>query len=130
MQIDSGAVYNFTPLRMSWVVTTYQQYEWTILPVQPINRHIEAEGQIGAASIDVKNKNVTVSVIETESLSNITIKSFQLANSIAIATPEPLSITDFSHPVEFTVSYFDIVEKWTVTFVREKIEAQTDSAKP
>lgn len=129
-QIDSGAMCDFTHKRISWVVTTYQEYNWTILPVQTINRHIEVEGQVGAASIDVANKIATVYVIETENLTDIKVKSFQLANSMAVITPEPLSITDFSSPVEFTVTYFDIVEKWTVSFVPKKIEAQTDSAKP
>ena len=129
-QLDSGVMFNFTPLEMDWVVTTYQKYNWTILPVQPIDRHIEVDGQVGKASFDVIHKTATVFVIETEDLSNITVKSFQLANSIAVTTPEPLSIADFTKPVKFTVTYFDIVEEWTVTFVPKQIQAQTDSANP
>ncbi len=127
-QIDSGSIYDFSNARVPWIVTTYQEYPWTIIPVQPINRHIEAENQIGLATIDINNKTAEVAVTQGTDLSNIVIKSLQLANSIAITTPEPLSITDFTKPVEFTVSYFDIVEKWNVSFVEKTIQAQTDKA--
>lgn len=99
---------------VTFIVTTYQQYTWTIKTTQVIDRHIELSGQIGSAVIDVVNCNAVVSVASSQALDDITVEEFQLGPSNAVTTPDPFSITDFSLPVYFTVSCHGKTEEWCV----------------
>lgn len=101
-----------SPVR--FMLTTYQDYLWTVTVTQVFNRSIELSGQVGNAVFDVKNLQAVVYVSETQSLKNITVKSMQLGSSIAVTSPEPTSVKDFSRPVKFEVTAFGRVEEWTV----------------
>ena len=97
-----------------FMLTTYQDYLWTVSVTQVFNRSIDLSNQVGNAIFDVKNKQVVVYVSENQSLKNITVKSMQLGSSIAVTTPEPAEVKDFSRPVTFTVKAFGRTEQWIV----------------
>ncbi|MEY8609281.1 PCMD domain-containing protein [Parabacteroides segnis] len=97
-----------------FMLTTYQDYLWTVSVTQVFNRSIELSGQVGNAIFDVKNQQAVVYVSEDQSLKNITVKSMQLGSSIAATTPDPVTVKDFSRPVTFNVAAFGRTEQWTV----------------
>ncbi|WP_370862420.1 PCMD domain-containing protein [Parabacteroides faecis] len=96
------------------MLKTYQDYLWTVSVTQVFNRSIKLSKQVGDAVFDVKNKQAVVYVTEDQSLKNITVESMQLGSSIAVTTPEPTEVKDFSRPVIFEVKAFGRTEKWTV----------------
>lgn len=97
-----------------FMLTTYQEYLWTVSVTQVFDRSIELSNQVGKAVFDVKNKQAVVYVSADQSLKNVTVKSMQLGSSIAVTTPEPLAVKDFSRPVMFDVKAFGRTERWTV----------------
>lgn len=103
-----GAPYSFT-------ITTFQEYEWTIVAEQPLNQQIVLSGSIGAAQIDNDNYRAVVNVAQTQDLYSIVVEEFKVAPSVAVYTPNPFQISDFSRSVTIEAEYFGIVENWTIT---------------
>lgn len=102
-----GEPYEFT-------VSTFQQYDWKIVATQTVTKEIVMSGSIGSATFDNENFEAIVSVAQTQDLSSVVVEKFSLAPSVATYSPDPYSVTDFSKPVEFLVSYFGIEELWTI----------------
>lgn len=102
-----------TPVK--FMVKTYQDYLWTITVSQTFKRVVELSGQVGDAVFDTKNKQAIVYVAKTQSLKDIKVTKMQLGSSLAVTTPEPTEIRDFSRPVEFKVSAFGRDEVWKVS---------------
>lgn len=115
---------------MDFTISTYQDYQWTIQTVQPVDRAVELENQVGEAIFDIATRSVLVNVATTQPLSEIRVLKMQLGPSISTISPDPLTITDFSKPQTFTVKYFDISEQWTVTVGHSNSSVQTIEAQP
>lgn len=111
-------------------ITTYQVYRWRLSVKQPINRHVTVDGQIGDAVIDLKNKKAWVTVAATQSLYDIRVESMQLGPSIAEIIPDPKTISNFSLPQKFIVTYFDKTEEWDVIVVQSVEPVTTGEADP
>lgn len=111
---------------VNFLLKTYQDYSWTVAVKQVFNRSVELSGQVGAAVFDEKNKQVVVYVSEKQSLKDITVRSMQLGSSIAVTTPDPALVKDFSRPVTFEVTAFARTEKWVVNVLYTS-ESQTEA---
>ncbi len=95
-------------------ITTFQQYDWQIEAIQPIDREIKVSGSIGSALFDNENQSVIVKVSQNQDLYDIKVESFQLGPSVATYSPNPYTISDYSKEVIITMSYFGIEEDWTI----------------
>ena len=96
-----------TPL--SVVLTTYQNYPWTITANRPIERYFTVNGQVGATFVDEANRRMIAYVRKTVSLSDITITSLKLGpKGISTLSPSKDEMHDFSeggYEVDVTVEY-------------------------
>lgn len=117
-------------------VSLYQDYFWTISAVQTIERYFSVEGQVGAATIDAEGRRVVVYVPEHMKLSKIKVTSMKLGGPAATYTPSLIDkVTDFSGPVEVTVSEHGRTSQWTIyvqptesTVTLERVDAWTKVA--
>lgn len=104
-----------TPIYVT--LSLYQDYEWSIVGEQTIERIVNFVGQIGEAEYDLKNRIVRVKINHTVDLSHLIIKDFQLEpEGITTYSPtvEELSGSDFS-----TIRFVDVTchgrtERWTI----------------
>lgn len=107
----------------------YQEYQWTIKAVQPIERYFSIEGQIGASVIDVAAHRVVVKIPDTADLSALKVTSMKLGPEGAVQTPDLAGqVVDFTNPVEVMVSVFDEEIKWTVYVEPTHANVTTESA--
>ncbi|MDD5892105.1 MAG: hypothetical protein PUC72_06155, partial [Bacteroidales bacterium] len=64
----------------------YQDEQWTITAVQPIERYIRCDNQVGDAIIDVENRLAYVKIVETQSLSAVKINEMKLEREGSVVT--------------------------------------------
>lgn len=96
-------------------LTTYQDYEWTFGAVQNIERRMTVGNQVGEAIIDPAAGTVTVRVAQSQPLDDITVTDMKLGQTGSAMSPDFTAVKDFTQPVEFTVTYKDRSQKWTVS---------------
>ncbi len=96
-------------------LTTYQDYEWTIKGVQNIERVMMVENQVGEAVIDADTGTVDIRVAQSQPLDDITVTDMKLGQTGSVTSPDFTTVKDFTEPVEFTVTYKDRSQKWTVS---------------
>ncbi len=63
-------------------LSLYQEYEWTIVAEQQINRTFTVAGQIGASVIDADNRTATAYVAKDADRSQITVTALRLEPEI------------------------------------------------
>ena len=68
-------------------LSLYQDYEWTIVAEQPIERAFTVAGQIGATVIDAQKRTATAYVAKGTNLGDITVTRLKLG---------PADITTYS----------------------------------
>ncbi len=104
---------------ISFTLSLYQDYKWTISARQEIYREFAVDGQVGAAVIEPEYKRARVFVTENVDLTQIEITSLILGPAnITTYSPSVAQLHDFSEgPRYVTVSYHDIVEEWTLYVV-------------
>ena len=78
-----------TPLYIT--LSFYQDYEWTIVADQKIERYFEVESQIGAAEIDVDQLTAKAYVPEGTDLSDLKVTRLKLG---------PADITTMTPPID------------------------------
>lgn len=123
-----------SPLKTS--VSLYQDYDWTISAVQPIDRYFTIEGQIGASTIDPIGKRVVLCVSENADLKALTVTSMKLESVVATYSPELTGHTaDFTAPVDVEVTEHGRTVTWTIyvqtteaTIALERVDAWTQVA--
>ena len=107
-----------TPMKVT--VTLYQDYDWTIMASQSIERYFTVEGQVGQSVIDVGAKRAIVYVSKNTDLAAVKITSLKLGPE-GITTVEPAidgMACDFgAGPVQVQVKYLDKDETWTLFVV-------------
>lgn len=79
---------------MTITLKTYQEYVWTISAVQPIERFISVENQVGDAEFDIESKTAYVYVIEEQDLMKVTINDMKLEpeGSMVVSTKGQRSV--------------------------------------
>ncbi|MBQ7623094.1 MAG: PCMD domain-containing protein [Bacteroidales bacterium] len=99
---------------LPFTLSTYQDYEWLLRAVKPVERYCSLRSQVGETLIDDVNRRVVVTVGKRQSLKDIHILSLKLGPQGCSYEPEPSEIRDFREPVEITVSWRGEREVWTV----------------
>ena len=79
---------------MTLTLKTYQEYVWTISAVQPIERYISVENQVGDAEFDLVNRTAYVYVMEDQNLMKVTINDMKLEpeESVVVSTKGQISV--------------------------------------
>lgn len=79
---------------MTLILKTYQEYVWTISAVQPIERYISVENQVGDAEFDLVNRTAYVYVMEDQNLMKVTINDMKLEpeGSVVVSTKGQISV--------------------------------------
>ena len=102
-----------SPLRFK--LTTYQDYDWTIKAVRPVERYFTVAGQIGTSVIDDYNCRVIAMVSEGTDLSNLTVTSMKLGpKDITTYSKTPDQMKNFVQGLDVDVTAFDITETWKI----------------
>ncbi|MGL5682269.1 MAG: PCMD domain-containing protein [Marinifilaceae bacterium] len=99
---------------ITFTISTYQEYQWTIIAEQNINYSFTVENQVGDEVVNVKDKMVKVYVPLDQDLTNMTVIEAILGPSIATYSPDPLSLTNFSTTQEIAVTCFGRTETWRI----------------
>ena len=100
---------------LKFTLTTYQDYEWTLKAVRPVERYFKVLGQIGSTIIDEHNLRVIAMVAEGTDLSNVTVTSFKLGpKDITTYSKTPEQMTDFTEVQTVDVTAFGVTEKWSI----------------
>ena len=121
--VVSDKPYKFT-------VSTYQDYDWTIVVTQPLNRRIEMDGSVGAANIDTESRMAVVSVSQETDLYGVVVREFCLGPALATYSPDPFATTNYSKRVKIAVSFFGLTEEWTVEVQRSNSNVTTGAVNP
>ncbi len=102
-----------------FILSIYQDYEWTISTTQNIERRFAVEGQVGNAVIEPEYKRARAFVSESTDLSHIVITDLVLGpEGITTYNPTPDMLQNFSDgPCKVVVKYHDIIEEWTLFVV-------------
>lgn len=103
-------------------LSLYQDYEWTIVADQRIERYFNVESQIGSATIDVALRSATAYVSAGTDLSRIKVTRLKLGPAdITTMTPSIEELTSFTEEEEgrggmryVRISYHDIKERWAL----------------
>ena len=102
----------------TFILRTYQDYEWTVSVTQVITREVEVEGQVGNAVIDPSTRIVIIYVNESQNLAAIKVKKFSLGGVHGSVQPDPTqeAATDFTAERRFYVrtGWSELVYPWLV----------------
>ncbi len=109
----------------SVTLSLYQDYKWTIMANQPIDRYCTIDGQVGESVIDLGGKRVIAYISKNADLSKVKITSLKLGpTNITTITPNVVGQTlNFSSgPVDVMVSYHNVSEKWSIYVERSNVD--------
>lgn len=91
---------------VTFVLTTYQTYRWTLRVHQVIKREVEVENQVGTAVIDAINNNVVLYVSPDQDLKTVKVNKMVLGGVHGKMEPDPTGQTlDFSLHRTYQVTY-------------------------
>lgn len=110
------------------VLSTYQDYTWTVRVHQVIVREVEVENQVGTAIIDEANRNVIVYVSPKQKLSQVSVRKMSLGGLHGSVEPDPAGqVVNFLKKQTFTVGYaFKAdTEQWNVFVYNADHEVST-----
>lgn len=106
----------------TFILTNYRDYTWKIIATVDSNIGADVESQVGKSIFNVTDKSVQIFVSEDSDLKNIKVNSISFSSSESVVvSPNPATVKDFSSPVEFRVTQFDVTNVWTVTMAKKSI---------
>lgn len=116
--IELCGVHDLTqPLKFK--VRTYQDYDWKIIAVRPVERYFTVQGQVGSSVIDEYNCRAIAHVSKGTDLADIEITSIKLGpRDVTTYSPDPFQLKDFRLGAKLDVTAFDLTETWTL-FIEE-----------
>lgn len=117
----------------SFDLSLYDNFTWTLIAKQDIERYFNVKGQIGECRIAVNSKKAVASVAVGTNLKQINITGLKLGPEGSIITQDISAITDFSDPFNYpkvTVSYRDVVEEWELIVITTDIIVETKQVYP
>lgn len=118
-----------SPLKFQ--LTTYQDYDWIIKAVRPVERYFTIEGQIGSSIIDDYNCRVIAMVSEGTDISNLKVTSMKLGpKDITTYSLAPEQMKDFSGGLELEVTAFGLTESWTIYVEETEISVEIGKVNP
>lgn len=130
----------------TFVLKTYQEYEWTVSATQPVERHITVDNQASEPELNLGERIAIVYVTEMQKLSNVTFRSVkleregaQLVSTTGFVLSDGLTVEE-TQPIDrlpvtldcVMLRYFDFDYKgetirWTIKVVQEKVELKVSS---
>lgn len=115
---------------VSLTLRTYQDYVWTLTAERVLIQDIELQRQVGSAVIDNDACTVTIYVSSRQSLSAITVTTFNLGGPHGTVSPDPTGQSyDFSSPQTFDVTFAweTTSHTYTVTVLQTDDEEDTSA---
>ena len=114
---------------VTFLLSKYQDYLWTVSVTQVIKRTIDFDGMVGNPVIDLKNRKVVVYVNKDQSLSALKVNTLDLGGQSGEVEPNPKEVTDFSEPVNFLVKegWSENWKRWTVYVYHAAEDEQTQA---
>ena len=121
------------PIDMSTPATItlrlYQDYRWTLIANQTIERFFTVSNQIGTSTIDVPARRVVAYVSENLDLSSVLVESCKLGPEGWSESPSLQGQkVDFRNPVEVVVDYYGSPQVWTIYLEKTESAVTTVSA--
>ena len=118
-----------TPLKFQ--LTTYQDYDWIIKAVRPVERYFTIEGQIGSSIIDDYNCRVIAMVSEGTDITNLKVTSLKLGpKDITTYSLAPEQMRDFSGGLDLEVTAFGLTELWTIYVEETEVSVEISKINP
>lgn len=115
----------------SFNLHTYQDYAWTLVAEQPMERWFSVRGQIGPSVIDDVNRRIIVYVAEGTDLSGMEVSSMKLGpEGICSYNPPVSEIRDFSSGAVVTVTCNGVAEQWNLYAEYTDVAVRLDSVEP
>jgi len=105
-----------SPLMLT--LSKYQDYEWSVIAEQTIDRYFTVAGQVGDSEISAEEHTVTVRMPVSADLSHLEVTSIKLGpKDVTTLSPDIRSgmEIDLSTPLELDVTAFGETEVWTIT---------------
>lgn len=145
-----GGMPEYLDLRDSVQLTlhVYEDFVWTIKAVQPIERYIRCDNQVGEAEIDLDEKVAYVYVTENQSLLNVRFTEMKLEPEGSVITStlgfvsqggQSVPVTeecDFPMVLDCVIMRYFYVEyegeeiRWSVKVLQKMVEVGMDSVNP
>ena len=128
-----------------FVLSIYQDYEWTVSASQNIERYVRCDNQAGDASFNLKDRDVTVYVSDVQDLSSVNITDMKLEaeGSEVISTTgyelENWEMVEKTRECSFPMQLncllqrrFTVLDRgeeivWTMSVVRKKVDLSVSS---
>ena len=128
-----------------FVLSIYQDYEWTVSASQNIERYVRCDNQAGDASFNLKDRDVTVYVSDVQDLSAVNITDMKLeAEGSEIVSTTGYELEDWqmvertrecSFPMQLNCLLqrrFTVLDRgeeivWTMSVVRKKVDLSVSS---
>lgn len=118
-----------TPVQFK--LTTYQDYFWSVVAEQKIERNFSVEGQVGPAVIDDVNHRVMLQVRSTVPLDAVRVISCKLGPAdVSTYTPVLSGAVDFTDVVAVGVSYRGVNEVWTIYVEQTEVSVRMITIDP
>lgn len=97
------------------VVGLYQEYTWTIIAKQTIERYLDVKNQIGASTLDVPARRAVFSIPNNVDITKIHVNSIKLGPEGSSMQPDLNGQdVDFSSPVKVDVTAYGRTSTWTI----------------
>lgn len=109
-----------SPLKV--VLSSYQDYEWTIKAVQSIDRYFTVAGQVGESEFNLESRTAIAYVATGTNLKDITVNSLKLGpKDVTEMSPAIEELSDFTSVRYVYLNYPSLVgniERWQL-YVKE-----------
>lgn len=103
------------------VLSLYNDYKWTIIAKQEVERIFSVKNQVGKAVFDTNARQAIVYVNKMTLLNKITVKNLKLGPISSEITPDYTTLRDFTHGQKVNVSFKGNTEEWTLyAFITDK----------
>lgn len=109
-------------------VHLYQDYNWTIVGSQTIERYFTVANQVGSSVIDVPGHRVICSISNKADLANIKVQSMKLGANGCTMVPELVGHTvRGTKPITVTVTEYGRESEWTIYINQTETSVTTSS---
>ncbi len=145
-----GGMPEYLDLRdsVSLTLRVYEDFTWTVKAVQPIERYILCENQVGEARIDAEEKIAYVYVSEDQPLSNVKFNDMKLEPEGSVITRTLGFVSQGGHSVPetlecrfpmvldcvimryFYVEHEGVEIRWSVKVLQKAVEVELQSVDP
>ena len=115
---------------MEFMLTTWpdQHYTWTVSATQTMERYIRVENQVRETQFNSYERQAVVYVSTDQPKDSIVITEMKLGPTGSVITPDFTTVHDFTSPQEFTTTYKEESEVWTVWVMQVEATVTTQDA--